>query len=167
MNEALTTSVDERKAMIVAFFERAWGRHDVDAYDTIVHPDVTLHLAGYSEPIQGRGAVKDWVSMYQGAFPDISIEIRAITVDGDHAFLLWHSTQTQSGDYLGIKALGDRVAMDVLQLFRFEGDLAAEVWIHFDPLAILQQLRVIPPGQLPKPLLALINPIRRLRRSRR
>ena len=159
-------SAEERKATILAFFDRAWGRHDVDAYDTVVHSDVTLHLAGYPEPIQGREAVKEWVSMYQDAFPDISIDIRAMTVDGDHVFLYWHSTQTHRGDYLGIKPLGDRVAMDVLQLFRFEGDLAAEVWILFDPLTILQQLRVLPAGPPPKPLIALMNPIRRVRRRR-
>ena len=56
--------------------------------------------------------------------------------------------------------------MEVLQLLRFDGELASEVWILFDPLRILQQLRVLPPGQLPKPLLAVINPIRRLRRPR-
>jgi predicted ester cyclase len=160
------TPTEEREATIRAFFDRAWGRHDVDAYDQMVHPDVTLHLAGYPEPLEGREAVKEWVSMYQGAFPDISIEIRAISIEGDHAFLYWHSAQTQCGDYLGIKPLGDRVEMDVLQLFRFDGDLASEVWILFDPLAILQQLRVLPAGPPPKPLIALINPIRRLRKPR-
>jgi predicted ester cyclase len=159
--------VEERKATIRAFFERAWGRRDVSAYDSLVHPDVTLHLAGYEEPFRGRDAVKEWVAMYQRAFPDISIEIRAIAVDGDHVFLQWQSTQTHRGDYLGIAPLGQSVSMDVLQLFRFEGDVAVEVWILFDPLSILQQLKVLPPGPLPKPLLVPINLIRRMRRRRR
>jgi predicted ester cyclase len=157
---------DERKAQVLTFLDRGWGEKDVDAYDTLVHEDVTLHLAGYSEPFHGRDAVKSWVRMYQEAFPDIAIEVDSISVEGDDVFLLWRSSQTQQGDYLGVKPHGDRVTMDVLQLLRFDGELAREVWILFDPLRILQQLRVLPPGQLPKPLLAVINPIRRLRRSR-
>jgi hypothetical protein len=33
----------------------------------------------------------------------------------------------------------------------------------FDPLDVMQQLGVFPAGQLPKPLLAVINTVRRLR----
>jgi predicted ester cyclase len=159
-------SPTERKAFVLSFFEQAWGRHDVDAYDWFAREDVTLHLAGYPEPFRGRAAVKEWVSMYHRAFPDIAIEVDSIAVDGNDVFMLWRSTQTQRGNYLGIAPLGHRVSMDALELIRFDGDLAAEVWILFDPLAILNQLRVLPSGPLPKPLLALINPIRRLRRPR-
>jgi predicted ester cyclase len=157
---------EQRKAAISAFFDRAWSGHDVSAYDSMVHPDVTLHLAGYAEPFRGRDSVKEWVSMYQRAFPDIAIDIDGIAVDGDLVFLHWRSSQTHRGSYLGVAPLGDRVSMDVLQLFRFEGDRAAEVWIFFDSLSIMQQLRVLPRGQMPRPLLAVINSLRRLRRSR-
>jgi hypothetical protein len=52
-------------------------------------------------------------------------------------------------------------------MFRFEDGRIAETWLMFDPLDVMQQLGVFPPGQLPKPLLAVINTVRRLRRRRR
>jgi predicted ester cyclase len=157
---------EERKAAVLAFFDRAWARQDLSAIDDYYHEDVTLHLAGYSEPFRGREAVKEWISTYQRAFPDIAIEISSIVAAGDDVFLRWRSTQTHLGEYLGVAPLGQRVSMDVLQLSRFEGDLATEIRVVFDPLRVLQQLGVLPDGPLPRPLMAVINPIRRLRRSR-
>jgi hypothetical protein len=56
--------------------------------------------------------------------------------------------------------------MTALAMYRFADGKIVEVWIMFDPLNIMQQLGVLPHGLMPKPMLALVNTIRRLRRRR-
>jgi steroid delta-isomerase-like uncharacterized protein len=159
---------EENRAAALEFLEQAWMNGDLTAYERFVSPDQVLHLAGYPEPFRGRDEALAWIRTYRSAFPEISFEIEAVIAEGDTVALRWRSSQTHRGEYLGVKPLGTRVSMTALQMFRFGDDgLIAEVWILFDPLNVMQQLGVFPPGPLPKPLLAVINTIRRLRRRRR
>lgn len=160
-----TASSEANRAAALEFFEQAWIKGDLSAYERFVSPDQVLHLAGYSVPFHGRDETVAWARTYRSAFPDISFEVEAVLAERDTVAVRWRSSQTHSGPYLGVKPLGTRVSMTALQMFRFGDDgLIAEVWIMFDPLNVMQQLGVFPPGPLPKPLLAVINTIRRLRR---
>lgn len=159
-----TVSSEANKAAALEFFEQAWINGDLSAYERFVSPDQVLHLAGYPDPFHGRDQAVAWARVYQSAFPDISFDVEAVVAEGDTVAVRWRSTQTQTGPYLGVKPFGTRVSMVALQMFRFEDGKIAETWIMFDPLNVMQQLGVFPRGQLPKPLLAVINTIRRLRR---
>lgn len=160
-------SAEEHKAVALEFFGPSGLAGDLSAYERHVRPDQVLHLAGYPEPFRGREASLEWVRKYRSAFPDITFEIESVVAEGDTVALRWRSTQTHGGTYLGVRPLGTRVSMTALQMFRFEGGKIAETWIMFDPLNVMQQLGVLPPGQLPKPLLVVVNTIRRLRRRQR
>jgi predicted ester cyclase len=159
-------SAEQNKAVALEFFGPSGLAGDLSAYERHVQPDQVLHLAGYAEPFHGRDASLEWVRIYRSAFPDISFEIEAVVAEGDTVALRWRSSQTHRGSYLGVKPLGTRVSMTALQMFRFEDGKIAETWISFDPLNVMQQLGVFPPGQLPKPLLAVVNTIRRVRRKK-
>lgn len=155
---------EQNRAAALEFFEQAWVGGDLGAYERFVHPDQVLHLAGYPEPFSGRDAALEWARTYHAAFPDIEFTIEKVLAEDDHVAVRWRSAQTHRGEYLGVKPLGTRVSMTALQMFRFGDDgLIAEVWILFDPLNVMQQLGVFPRGELPKPLLAVINTVRRLR----
>ena len=160
-------STEENKAVALEFFGPGGLSGDLSAYERHVRHDHVLHLAGYAEPFRGHDASMQWVRTYKKAFPDIAFELEAVVAEGDTVALRWRSTQTHLGTYLGVKPLGTRVSMTALHMFRFEDGKIAETWIAFDPLNVMQQLGVLPRGDLPKPLLAVINTIRRVRRRRR
>jgi predicted ester cyclase len=86
-----------------------------------------------------------------------------VLAEEDHVALRWRSEQRHEGVYLGVKALGTLVKMDALQMFRLANGKIVEVWIMFDPLNIMQQLGVLPAGLIPKPVLAIVNTVRRVR----
>lgn len=162
-----TASSEANKSAALEFFEQAWVKGDLDVYPRYVRSDVVTHLAGYPEPFTSIEQSLAWARTYRSAFPDIEFDIEAVLAEDDRVVLLWRSAQTHSGPYLGVAPLGQRITLTALQMFRFGDDgLIAEVWILFDPLNVMQQLGVFPPGPLPKPLLAVINTIRRLRRRR-
>jgi predicted ester cyclase len=158
-------TAEQNRAAALEFFEQAWVGGDLTAYERFVHPEQVLHLAGYPEPFEGRDAALDWARTYRSAFPDIDFTLEAVLAEDDHVALRWSSSQTQRGPYLGVAPFGTRVTMTALQMFRFSEGKIAEVWIMFDPLNVMQQLGVFPAGQLPRPLLAVINTIRRFKRS--
>jgi predicted ester cyclase len=157
---------EENRAAALEFLEQAWMNGDLTAYERFVSPDQVLHLAGYPEPFYGREQALAWARTYQSAFRDLSLEIEAVLAEGDTVAVRFRTSQTHRGEYLGVKPLGTRVSMLMLQMFRFADGKIAEVWLMFDPLNVMQQLGVLPPGQMPKPLLAVINTVRRLRRPR-
>jgi predicted ester cyclase len=157
-------TAERNKAVTLALFDEAWANGDVDAYDRYAHPDVVLHLAGYSQPFRGREAVKEWVRTYRGAFPDISIDIDAIVADGDEVWMRWTSEQTHTGEYMGIPPTRKHVRMNVLETLRFVEGRFIEVHILFDPLRVMQQLGVFPEGTPPRPVVYLLRGLTRLSR---
>jgi len=159
-------TAEQNRAAALEFFEQAWVRGDLSAYERFVDPDQVLHLAGFPEPFRGRDAALGWARTYRSAFPDIELTIETVLAEGDHVALRWHSTQTHRGAYLGVAPLGTRVTMTALQMFRFADGKIVEVWLMFDPLNVMQQLGVLPAGLMPKPVLAVVNTVRRLRRRR-
>jgi len=153
----------ENKSTALEFFDQAWVKADFDAYERYVDPGLVLHLAGYPEPFVGREAALDWVRTYHSAFPHIEFTVEAVLAEEDHVALRWHSEQRHEGVYLGVKPLGTVVNMDALQMFRLADGKIVEVWIMFDPLNVMQQLGVLPAGLMPKPVLAIVNTVRRVR----
>lgn len=153
----------ENRTTALEYFDQAWVKADLSAWERYVDPNVVLHLAGYAEPFQGREAALEWVRAYRSAFPRIEFTIETVVAEGDHVALRWHSEQRQEGAYLGVKPLGTLVKMTALQMFRLSEGKIVEVWIMFDPLNVMQQLGVLPAGLMPKPVLAVVNTVRRLR----
>jgi predicted ester cyclase len=161
-------AIEERnKAAVLAYFDRAWVRRDLNAFEDHMEPGAVLHLAGYAEPFVGIAAIKEWAATYLAAFPDITFEIEAVLTGGDYVTLLWHSKQTHLGSYLGVAPVGTRVSMTATMTYHLNANRIVEAWTLFDPLDVMQQLGVLPKGLMPKPLLAVVNTIRRLRRRKR
>jgi predicted ester cyclase len=155
---------EQNKAIVLEFLQRAWAERDLEAtYERFVKPDQVAHLAGYAEPFRSREASLEWARTYQAAFGDQELTVEAAVAEGDLVVVRFRTEQTHRGPYMGVAPLGSRVSMMVLQMLRLEDGKIAEVWFIFDPLNVMQQLGVFPPGPLPKPLLAVINTLRRLR----
>jgi predicted ester cyclase len=159
---------EQNKAIVLEFLQQAWAERDLEAtYERFVKPDQVAHLAGYPEPFRSRAESLDWARTYQAAFGDQELTIEAAVAEGDLVVVRFRTEQTHRAPYMGVAPLGDRVSMTVLQMLRLKEGKIAEVWFMFDPLDVMQQLGVFPPGPLPKPLLAVINTVRRLRARRR
>jgi len=56
-------------------------------------------------------------------------------------------TGTHRGDFMGIPATGNRVTMEAIHIFRFDGGRMAEHWVARDDLGMMRQIgAVTPPG---------------------
>jgi steroid delta-isomerase-like uncharacterized protein len=91
---------------LVERLTEAWNRHDPDAVARCYAPDAISRDVTLSEPLHGRGAIRNAAEMYMNAFPDIHLEIRRLVCDGDVACEEWQATGTHQGDLMGLKATG-------------------------------------------------------------
>lgn len=105
------------------------------------------------DEIPGLPPTKDGVVQYfrlmQEAFPDMQMDVQDVIASGDKAVARLRVSGTHKGEFMGIPATGNPVAVNLIDITRFGDDgLAREHWGVADLLAMMQQLGVIPaPGQ--------------------
>jgi len=124
------------------FFEEVWNKGNFQAADQIVAPDYVDHDAITSKT--GPEGVREEVSLFRNAFPDLIFAIEDVITEGDKVVTRISATGTHKGDLAGIPATGRRGAITGIVITRYESGKAAEAWVHFDFLGLYRQLGAIP-----------------------
>jgi steroid delta-isomerase-like uncharacterized protein len=114
------------------------------ALDELLADDFVEHEELPGSSPDKAGAIV-FFSMMRRAFPDISVEVGAMAVDGDQ--LLTHAVMrgTHRGEFMGIPATGKSVEVGFADRIRFRDGRAVEHWGVTDMMAMMQQLGVIDP----------------------
>jgi steroid delta-isomerase-like uncharacterized protein len=131
------------------FYDEVFNNGAVAAHaalDEILADDFVEHeeVPGFAPD---RAGVIEFFSMMHRAFPDISVEVKAMAVDGDQ--LLTHAVMrgTHRGEFMDIPATGRKVEVALADRTRFRDGRAVEHWGVTDMMAMMEQLGVI--GQEP------------------
>jgi steroid delta-isomerase-like uncharacterized protein len=119
---------------------------DLDGFGRQLADDFVEH-----EELPGIPPTKDGVILYfqmmLEAFPDIHMDVKDVIVGGDKAVARLRVSGTHMGDFMGIPATGNSVAVNLIDITRFGDDgLAHEHWGVVDQLSMMQQLGLIPAG---------------------
>lgn len=113
--------VIDRKQAARALLDRAINRRDVaGAFARYVHPDYRQHNPTVAD---GRDAAATALSGFVAAFPALRYDIKQMFQEGDTVAVFAHVT----------KQPGDRGSA-VVDILRFEGDLAIEHWDVIQPV---------------------------------
>jgi ketosteroid isomerase-like protein len=103
----------DRTRGVVMRLAEAGNRHDLAGLVECFAPDYQSEQPNHPDrAFRGREQVrKNWGTLFE-AMPDLRIELRAASVDGDTAWTEWHWTGTQSDgaafDWHGVIILGVR-----------------------------------------------------------
>ena len=119
---------------------------DIDGFGGLLADGFVEHedLPGFAPDREG---VIAFFKMFTGGFPDLRMELDDVLLDGDKAVARVTATGTHRGEFMGMPATGRTVAVQVIDIMRFDGDgLVAEHWGVFDALGMMQQLGAIPAG---------------------
>ena len=133
----------ENKEIARRFGADVWGRGDAAAIDELFAADVADHNAFPGQP-SGAEGVKQIVTLFRAAFPDLQITNEEILADGDRAVLRWSAQGTHEGELAGIPATGKRVRMTGIDILRIAEGKVVERWGEYSSLELMQQLGVIP-----------------------
>ncbi|OLC53048.1 MAG: hypothetical protein AUH85_14965 [Chloroflexi bacterium 13_1_40CM_4_68_4] len=146
MSEAETTN----KANSRRFFEELWNKGNLALVDELVAPRHVSHDPNNPNQAPGPEGVRQLVSLYRNAFPDLHFTIRDIVAEGDRVVTRVTASGTHQRDLPGIPATGKRAEIEGIVIVRYEDGKAAEDWVSFDFLGFMRQLGVIPKmGEVP------------------
>ncbi len=135
------------KTVIEQFFGAIFSQGQLALIEQTTNPNYHLHLPGGPD-VQGQEALRQFVTMYRTAFPDLHFTLEDQVVEGDKIVTRWTVQGTQHGSLLGIPPTGKKVKVTGITISRMEDGKMTEVWVNWDMLGVLQQIGVVPaPGK--------------------
>jgi steroid delta-isomerase-like uncharacterized protein len=134
-------------AIVRAYGGEVWNQGITDAVDRYIASDYVRHDRGLPFEVRGPEGIKQIVSMYRSAFPDIDFTAADIVAGGDRVAVRWEIRGTHRGELMGIPATGREVKLTAIEIFRLVDGRIAEQWVSVDNLVLLRQLGVFPPAE--------------------
>src|SRR5437660_9411018 len=147
MSTVVQMSTEANKASVRRFYDEVFNKKNRAAIDEFVDPSHVDHTAPPGTP-GGLKGVKQTLTMYLTAFPDLYFTVEDIIAEGDKVVARLTVRGTQQGAFMGIAPTGKQGTVTAIDINRIVGDKCVEHWLEMDTLGLLQQLGAIPaPGK--------------------
>ena len=130
----------DANAALVLESVAAFNAGDTSKLLTIVAPDIVIHYAEMSEPLQGRETWQHGFELIKRAFPDLEIHVDDLVAAKDKVALRLTLTGTHRGEFQGIPAIGRTISYVSHEFYRVADGLFAEEWICSDMASLFRQL---------------------------
>ena len=130
------------ESILRAWFDGVWNRGDETTIDRLLHADGVIHglPTPDGQPIRGAQAFRPFYQAFRSAFPDISVEILDVVVQGQRAVARCRVTGTQRGALPDAPATGLPVDFEGFAMCEVEGDHVTAAWNCFDFQTMYRQL---------------------------
>jgi steroid delta-isomerase-like uncharacterized protein len=135
---------EELKAIARREVEEIFTAGDLAVVDELYAADYIGHDPTRPEPIRGPAGVKEQVSGYRTAFPDLQLTADEIVAEGDLVVTRWTATGTHEGELFGVTPTGRQVTATGISIIRVAGGKIVEDWTSWDALGLMQQLGALP-----------------------
>lgn len=109
--------------------------------DDIIHPDYIYRTPG--QELHGRHALRELLTTYRAALPDLQVKIDDLICTDDKAVLLFTLCGTHENELMGIPATGKQVNINGMTCSHFDNGQIIEEWELLDQLTMLQQLDIV------------------------
>lgn len=140
--------VSTNEANYRRLIDEGFNRGNLAVVDELVAPDAIEHQRG-SGP--GREGVIRTINALRGAFPDFTLTIEDLVVDGDNVWARQRGGGTNLGRFFGHPPTGKKAYIEVVDVCRFEGGKVVEHWGVPDQLGMLMALGLVSPPSRPEP----------------
>ncbi len=137
--------IEENKTIVRRFYEEVMSGRNLSLLDELIAPD-------YSEDDEagkpGRNGLKQFLTMFSGAFPDAVVNIQHLIAEGDLvvAHIILHGTH--QGNYYRSVPTGKQVTWRGTHIYRVTDGMIRARWGDVDRLSLMTQLGIIQlPGQ--------------------
>ncbi len=132
---------EQNKTLVRRCFEEIWNKEDWAIADELIATDHVSHDPAYPWIPSGTEGIKQLITIYRTAFPDTQFTIEEMVAEGDKVVTRW----TARGTY---RATSQPTTVSGTNIDRIAGGKIVEHWSHWDSLGLLQQLGIVPFGQL-------------------
>jgi len=136
---------EDNQTLVRSAFEDIWDNGTLARVDEVLSSSFVRHGPTSLEgDITGREGVKQLVTMYRTAFPDLKVPIEQQVVQGNLVVTRWTARGTHGGDLQGIPPSGKRIAVQGIVIDRIENGQIQEEWAVYDSLGLMQQVGAQP-----------------------
>ena len=141
-----TTTAEQNKDLVKRDIEEVWNEGNYDLADELYAEDFVHHDPAYPGEIRGPEAQKEFVQMYNTAFPgDPSITIEELVAEGDLVVLRWTGHGVHEGPFMGVEPTHEEFEITGLSMARIEDGKIAELWSNYDALGMLSRIGAVEP----------------------
>ena len=137
-------SEDNNKAFARRLFEEAFSKGNFAVVDEVVAPNYTGSDPTVPGGIHGPAGLKQFMSSYRSAFPDLQFTINEILATGDTVVARWTGTGTHLGLFNGIPPTGNKGSVTGISVMHFANGKLAEDFVNWDTIGLMRQLGLIP-----------------------
>ena len=125
--------------------EELWGEGRLEIADRFYSPEYVDHASKGPEPstVVGPEGIKDAVTLFRGAFPDLTYTVEETMAERDLVMTRFTATGTHQGVFLGVKPSGKTITYTGTDINRIEDGKIVESWVHYDALGLLEQLGLV------------------------
>jgi steroid delta-isomerase-like uncharacterized protein len=138
-------STEECLAASRRVIEEAWNQGKLAMLDEICTAEFVEHDPSAEEDVRGMDALRERITGYRTAFPDLHVSIDDAFASGNEVVLRWNAEGTNDGELLGAPATHRHMQITGISIDRFdENGKIAEVWDEWDNLGMMRQLGMAP-----------------------
>ena len=130
---------DANRALLERYMARVWEEGDLSALPEFLHPDYRRHLGPTRGSLDLEGQIER-LKGFREAFPDITITVEDVIVDGDRIAFRSTMTGTHGGVFAGVPATGRRVTVGLVDVIRVVEGRFIEQWGGPDMADLMSQI---------------------------
>jgi steroid delta-isomerase-like uncharacterized protein len=136
-------SKEQNKALLSRVIKEVFNQGKTSLIDELFAPGFVEHEEPPPGMPPGREGVKQIVSLFRSAFPDLKVKIDDTIADGDKVVIRSTWSGTHKGEFMGIAPTGKSVSFGVIDIVRIAGGKIVEHWGQMDSMRMMQQLGAV------------------------
>jgi steroid delta-isomerase-like uncharacterized protein len=136
-------SAEENKARVRRFWS-VWEEGNIDLVDELLAVDHINHNPATPDQPTGAEGVREVVTMFRSAMPDLEVVIEDMIAEGDKVAVRYTLEGTHEGELFGVPPTGQRLSIKSIAVERVSEGRIKEHWRITDSLDMMQQLGVVP-----------------------
>lgn len=131
-------------ARLVTELVEAWNAHDPERVAALYAPTYEGTDVGEASPQRGPEAVRQMVTRYLSAFPDLEFVAQETIVQGQRAALMWKARGTHRGSLMNIPATNRPTEIRGMSLLTMEGEKITCETSIWDVAGFLRSIGLLP-----------------------
>jgi len=128
------------KEIVTTFCREVFVDHNLSRLDEYMRDDYAQHN---DIAATGKKGFRDLFTKTFQALPDFTYTVHMVVADGDIVVVYSTMTATHRGEWLGQAPTGNKIEIDVVDIFRVTDGMIAEHWDVADTLTLFSQLGAV------------------------
>lgn len=135
--------MEEVRAVAYRMIE-AWNSHDPQQVAALHSLDYIGTDVAARAPLHGRVAARRHYVHFLRAFPDLTIYVDSVLVDGDEAVIVWRTQGTHRNSLLNVPPSGRRISVSGVSIMTIKNGLVARSNRIWDVAGFLRGVGLLP-----------------------